>query len=136
MTKARLIKIITIVLMLSLVIFANFITVRMMMAGGVEINFYDKLLTAYQAGGMTALKNELARITENNKGPGVLSLAQGFEGNLAAMGDPGPFLENITTEKRSRFILLRNLRAWMIGLLVLIMLTRLAVNLFARKKHI
>ena len=130
-----LVKIIAIVLMLSLVIFANFITVRMMMAGGVEINFYDKLLAAYQAGGAEALKNELARITEKSSGPGVLSLARSFEGKLASIGDQGPFLENITAEKRSRFILLRNLRAWMIGLLVIIMLVRLAINLFARKKR-
>ncbi len=122
---------ITVVLVV-LFIWANFYTVRKIAHYGIELYLYDKLLVAYQIGGMRGLKIELNKESSQGRMRGELALAKDFEENLGSIKAPGDFLENIVKEKREKIKLFKNLRIAAFAFIGIMLLLRLAVNLSDR----
>lgn len=114
------------VVLFLLFIFANFYTIRMMARYGVEVYLYDKLLVACQLDGTRGIENELARILSEDKYPHELAVAKGLKNDMAEIKDPEKYLRDRSADRRDRINLLRNMRLWAFGLILLMILLRFA----------
>lgn len=95
---------------------------------GVQLYLYDKLLVAYQVGGMSSLKTVLDRVLAQDKMPRELAEARAFKANLVNIKDAGEYLNNVTKHKKDRINLLRNLRILAFALILLIFIVRFILN--------
>lgn len=107
---------------------ANFYTVRRIARSGVELYLYDKLLVAYQVGGMAGLKDELERVLSEDKMRHELEVAKKFKQGLGNQAEPSKFLADISRQKKNEIDLLRNMRNTAFALIILLLLARLIVN--------
>jgi hypothetical protein len=127
---------ITVILML-LVIFANFITIRRLGRYAVEVFVYSKLSVAYDIGGINGVKHELAKIKSDEKLRHELELAAEFERKLDTLKNPEGFIDNALAEGKRKIALLRRLRIIAFALIFLICILRIFVNLkLARSKKV
>lgn len=122
-------------ILMALVIFANFVTIRLIGRYAVEVYLYDKLSVAYDIGGMSGLKSELARIKTGEKLRRELKLAAEFEEKLGSLKEPKVFIDNALSGNRKKIMFLRNLRIISFALILAVLALRLFVNLkLARDK--
>jgi hypothetical protein len=129
MNKKDKIRIIITVALFFLFAFANFYTIRRMAHYGVQVYLYDKLLVAYQTGGVSGLNAELERVLKQDKMPRELAEAKAFKSNLVNIKDVNEYLSGVTKHKMDRINLLRNLRILAFVLILLIFLARFILNL-------
>jgi len=115
-------------------LFANFLAVRMMLRYGVDVYFYDKLLVAYNIGGMSGLKVELEKIRTDDNISREDILAQDFASKLGNLQDPATFLSAKVSQNKKMVYLVRSLRSWAIALMTVIFAWQLIVNFIATRK--
>lgn len=104
-------------------IFANIYSIRKVSIYATELFFYDKLLVAYQTGGLGGLNNEVGRIIFQEDAPRQVKLAEIFKENLKSLDEPGEFLKSAVEKRKKEIDLYRNLRDVAfacIGLLILL----------------
>jgi len=130
--KKNKIRITITVVLIVLFVWANFYTVRKIAHYGIELYLYDKLLVAYQIGGMSGLKIELNKESSQGGMRGELAVVKKIKENLEGVEAPGDFLENIVKEKREKIKLFKNLRIAAFAFIGIMLLLRLAVNLSDR----
>ncbi len=109
-------------------IFANIYAVRKIIYYGTEVYLYDKLLVAYQIGGMPALKDELGRVIAQDKMRHELVVAKNLRSNLDNIKNPGKFLEQVSARQKLKINLLRNMRGVIFILIAVIFLMRLKIR--------
>lgn len=107
--KRKISRIIT-ALLFFFFLFANIYTIRRLSYYAVELFLYDKLLVAYQVGGMNGVNNELEIILSQDRMPREIALAKTFKNNLGNLKAPDKFLKNAVEEKKKDIRLFRNLR--------------------------
>ncbi|MCK9603747.1 MAG: hypothetical protein M0R66_05245 [Candidatus Omnitrophica bacterium] len=122
------------VILLLLFLFANIYAIRQLTRYGVELYFYDKMLVAYQIGGMRGLNEELESVLLQKEMPRQLAVAKTFEKNLGDLKAPDKFLRDVTGDLRKKIDLYRMLRIVAFVLILIIFLFRLVINLSARAK--
>ena len=127
-SKKNIIRFAVILVLLGCTFFANFYAVRMMLRYGVDVYFYDKLLVAYNIGGMSGLKVELEKIRIADNLPRETILANGFAAKLKSLQDPGAFLSAKVSQNKKRVYLIRSLRSAAITLMTIIFGWQLIVN--------
>lgn len=116
------------------VIFANFYAIRRIEHYGLELYLYDRLLVAYDTGSRNGMDKELKNIISDDKMPRERKLAEEFQAKLINIKDLQGYLKDIVAEKRSKVMLLRNLRLAAVILMLLILGLRLLINLkFCRR---
>ncbi len=130
----RIIKIAITLLLLCCMFFANFYAVRMRLRHGVDVYFYDKLLVAYNIGGMPGLKIELEKIRANDGVRRETILADDFAFRLATLNDPEAFLNAKVSQNKKMIYLIRSLRSAAIGLMTVVFAWQFIVNFIARRK--
>jgi hypothetical protein len=128
-SKTRKISIVITVLLFSFFLFANIYAIRRMGHYGVELYLYDKLLVAYQVGGMPGMKEELERILSQDKMPHEIAEAKAFKKNLDSLEAPDKYLRNAVGESKNKINLFRNLRNIAFACITLLVLIRAALNL-------
>jgi hypothetical protein len=128
----RKIRIAITVSLLLLFLFANIISIRQLMRYGLELYFYDKMLVAYQIGGINGLTQELEMVLSQDKMPREIRLAQAFKENLRNLQSPDKFLEGIIKEDKKQIDLFRRLRNGAFGIILAIVLLRFALNLIIK----
>ena len=133
MARMNKIRIAITLMLLLLFIWANFYTVRKVVRYGVELYLYDKLLVAYQIGGMPGLKSELKKETSQYRMPRELTLAREFEKKLEDIKFPGDFLEKVINEKKEKIKLFKKLRIVAFVFIAIILLLRIVLNLCERR---
>ena len=111
-----------------LFIFANVYAVRKIIYYGAEVYLYDKLLVAYQIGGMPALKDELGKVIAQDKMRHELAVAEEFRAKLDNIKDPGKFLEQVSSGEKLKINLFRNMRGATFILIAVIFLVRLKIR--------
>ena len=99
---------------------------------GVELYLYDKLLVAYQVGGVSGMKEELGRILSQDKMPHEIAEAEAFKKNLDNLEAPDKYLRNVVEERKNKINLFRNLRNIAFACIMLLVLIRAVLN-FRRK---
>lgn len=130
--KKNKIRITITVVLIIFFIWANFYTVRKIAHYGIELYLYDKLLVAYQIGGMRGLRIELNKESSQGGMRGELAVVKEIKENLKGIKAPEDFLENVVKEKRGKIKLFRNLRIAAFAFIGIMLLLRLAVNLSER----
>jgi len=126
--KIRKIEIVITIILLILLLFANFYTIRQVMRNGAELYFYDKMLVAYQIGKMPGLKDELENLLLQEKIPSQIALARDFKKNLGRLESPGEFLKDTTEELKKKIILFRKLRSIALGVILVIFILRIIIK--------
>jgi hypothetical protein len=119
-SKRQAIRLIVMLAFLACMLFANFYAVRKMLDYGVKVYFYDKLLVAYNIGGIKGLEDELEKIRVTDKMPRELILAEEFASRLKSLKEPAVFLEDKVEWGKKRINFIRSLRSGAIVLMVLI----------------
>jgi len=133
MPKINKISVAITVLLFLLFLYANIYTIKRMGRSGVELYLYDKLLVAYQVGGMPGLNNELERVFSEEKIRLELIEARDFKSKLGSIKDPGKFLQDIVKQKKERIGVLRILRNISFGIILVILLIRI---ILLRKRNL
>lgn len=133
-SRKNIIRAAAILVLLGCTFFANFYAVRMMQRYGVDVYFYDKLLVAYNIGGLPGLKVELEKIRSTDSFPREAALAEKFELKLKGLNNPGDFLGAKVSLNKKKIYLFRGLRSAAIALMALIFAWQLAVNFIAYRK--
>ena len=122
------INLVVMILVGVLFLFTNIYAVRKIMNYGTEVFFYDKMLTAYEFGSETGMRQELDKlIALDNKGP-ILKLAQIFKSKLAGINDPGEFLKVAVAKRVNELKVLRQMRNLGFMLVLGLFLFRLIFN--------
>jgi len=134
MDKKKKIRILIAVILFFLFLYANFYTIRRIARYGVEVYLYDKLLVAYQIGGMNGLKTELERVLSQDKMRHELAEARDFKNKLDNINDPGKYLADIASQKKGKINLLRTMRNLAYVFVLIILALRLIINLPAKPK--
>jgi hypothetical protein len=132
LSRTRKISIAITVLLFFFFFFANIYAIRQMARYGVELYLYDKLLVAYQIGGMSGVNNELERIISQDRMPREIKAAKAFKKNLDKLDAPDKFLKNAVEEKKNKINLFRKLRNIAFGCIMALFLLRVALNLRLR----
>ncbi len=133
-SRTKIIKIAVMLVLLCCMFFANFYAIRMMLRYGVDVYFYDKLLVAYNIGGMPGLNLELEKIRTTDNIPRETILANNFAIRLKSLNDPGTFLNAKVNQDRKMILLIRGLRSAAIALMTVIFAWQLIVNFIAKRK--
>lgn len=123
------------ILLLLLFLVANIYTIRQISRYGMQLFFYTKMSVANQVGGTSGLKEELNKIITQDKPGRELTLAKAFQDKLSNLINPGKFLEDTTGKLTKDINLMRILRNISFGLIFLILLLRLAINIYDKKKN-
>ncbi|MFH0854963.1 MAG: hypothetical protein V1869_00390 [Candidatus Omnitrophota bacterium] len=131
---SRIIKFAVMLVFVFCMLFANFFAVRMMLRSGVDAYFYDKLLVAYNIGGVKGLETELGKITFTDRLPRELTLAKDLSARLKLLADPGIFLKDKVAESKKAVYFIRSLRSIAIVLMIIIFGWQMFVNLSGRLK--
>jgi hypothetical protein len=129
----RKIRIAITISLLLLFLFANIYAIRQLTRYGIEFYFYDKMLVAYQIGGMPGLRSELKSVLLQDKMPREIAVAKVFQKKLNNLETPENFLKGISKELKRKIDLFRALRNIAFGLIMVIFLFRLALNLLIKK---
>jgi len=119
--------------LLILFLFANIFSIRQMSKYGLKLFFYDKMSVACQIGGLPGLRSELESVISESKMPREVALAKVFKQKLENLNEPCVFLKDTTENLRAKIILYRNLRNLAFGLILLILILRLAVNFYFKR---
>jgi len=119
-SKSQVIRLTVILLLLCCTLFANFIAVRMMLRYGIDAYFYDKLLVAYNIGGLAGLKTELDKISVTDKLRRESILAKNFSAQLETLPDPKAFLTDKVQKSKNMAFFIRNMRSAAIVLMVIL----------------
>jgi len=125
----RIAKFTVMLVFLICMLFANFYAVRKIMAYGLDIYFYDRLLVAYNIGGREGLIKELGIIRSADKMPRERALARNFAVDLEDLKDPGIFLSDKVARDKDKVNFIRNLRSAAIILMLFIFVWRLMAGL-------
>jgi len=123
------------VLLLLLFLFANIYAIRQMMRLGRELFFYDKMLVAYQVGGLPGVEDELERVLSQNEAPREMALARAFKQDKDNLESTNKFLTQATENLKKKITLFRNLRNLAFGLIIVVLILRLALNLRIKKNQ-
>ncbi len=132
LSRKRKVSIGVTVLLFIFFLFANIYAIRRMSAYAVELFFYDRMLVAYQVGGMPGVNNELERILSQDKMPRELRVAATFKKSLQSLKSPEEFLRNAVEAKKEKINLFRNLRNLAFGFIIVLVLLRAALNFRAK----
>jgi len=132
--KNNIIKIVIIMATLCCMFYANFFAVRMMLRYGVQAYFYDKLLVAYDIGGVKGLKVELGKIPLTDKSLRESKLAKDFTVKLSTLSEPGVFLRNKVQESKDMVNNIINLRSVAIVFLIIVFAGKRIVNFLKKVK--
>lgn len=117
----RVTKLAVTMLFVACMFFVNFIAVRIMLTRGAEIYFYDKLLVAYDIGGMEGLKTELGKMKTGDKSSSEAKLAMDFSVRLeGALGDPEAFLRDKVAKYKRTLSFIRDSRSAAISLMLVL----------------
>jgi len=127
-SKSRTIKFMVMLAFLLCMLYANFYAVRRMLGYAVEVYFYDKLLVAYNIGGIKGLADELEKIRTVDKMPRELILAEEFALRLESLKEPAVFLKDKVERGKQRINFIRGLRSGAIALMVLIFVWQLILK--------
>lgn len=116
-------------------LYANFYAVRKMGLYATEVYLYDKLLVAYNIGGMNGLQAELKSVLADDKMPYELKKARDFEVEFSRLDDPVAFLNERSAQLKSKIKFLRNLRTAAICVMVLIFGWQMAANMLEKRRR-
>jgi hypothetical protein len=116
------------VLLLLLMLIANFYAFRQIKVHGVGAYFYQRMLVAYEVGGMPGLRQELFRVRERDKNRQELNLAKELEKELTSLGSPQEFLSANLAEKIKKINFFQELRNWAIILICVLLILRVWVT--------
>lgn len=133
-SKKNIIKIVIMLLTVCCMLYANFFALRMMMRYGVETYFYDKLLVAYEIGGINGLKIELEKIPLNDKSPRELKLTKDFTVKLPTLSDPEVFLKDKVKESKQMINNITNFRSVAIVFMLIVFACQGLVNFLKKVK--
>lgn len=128
LTGAQKINLILVVVLFVLFIFANFYVIRMAGLYAVEAYLYDKLLVAYQIGGLRGMHLELEMVLTNDKMPHELAVAREFKSNIGGIKEPDKFLEKAAKDRLEKIKLLRLLRNIAFVFILLFAVLRLVIS--------
>jgi hypothetical protein len=92
----------------------------MMLRYGIDAYFYDKLLVAYNIGGLAGLKTELDKISVTDKLRRESILAKNFSAQLETLPDPKAFLTDKVQKSKNMAFFIRNMRSAAIVLMVIL----------------
>ncbi len=128
LSQARKIRLAITILLMLLFLIANIYAVRRMMYYGTELYLYGKLNVAYQIGGMPGLRLELEKAILRDNMPRERKVAEAFKQKLASINDPGKYLQNMVEDRNKKVNMYRSLRNIAFGVILAIILLRLALN--------
>jgi hypothetical protein len=133
-SENRVLNIAVTVIFLCSMLFTNFFSMRVILRSGVDVYFYDKLLVAYNIGGLPGLKVELNKITLTDKLRREAILAKDFAARLETLQDPGAFLTEKVNKNKSTMSFIRNMRSVAISILLIIFSWQLIAEFLRRAK--
>jgi hypothetical protein len=114
--------------------FANFIAVRIMLAYGVEIYFYDKLLVAYDIGGRQGLNVELDKIKSGDRSSRQAQLSSDFSARLeSGLDDPEAFLRDKVAKNKQTVSFIRDSRSAAISLMLVLFVLQMVLRHLKRQ---
>jgi hypothetical protein len=100
----------------------------------VDTYFYDKLLVAYNIGGVSGLKIELGKIQVTDKLPRESMLAKDFTFRLETLTDPEAFLQDKVNKSKKMISFLESLRSAAIHIMFILFVWRWTINFINKSK--
>jgi hypothetical protein len=116
------------VLLLFLMLVANFYAFRQIKHHGLAAYFYQRMLVAYEIGGRPGLQQELSRALRQDRLPQESVLAKEFAQQIGAIGDPQQFLSEKLAEKIAKVNFFQELRNWAIVLIGVLLILRVVLT--------
>ncbi len=134
MRRAILYRVLLTTAVVFLMLFANFFVVNRAGRYAVEIDFYNKLLVAYDLKGHSGVEETLKNIRANRGGFKRESVvAAEFEKGFAQIADLRGYLKKNKDEKSKRIVFLFNLRRLSFLLVLLLIILKAVIVKFTRK---